>query len=92
MLSRQLHIVGRTADYVTDLPQNGTVVIATGQPPRVTLEKFLFRLQSRVSPGSGTIAPRGSDKDILVVTGNLKHEEVAKSYEFSAKAGDSSND
>jgi ABC-type nitrate/sulfonate/bicarbonate transport system substrate-binding protein len=78
-------IVGRTADYVTDLPQNGTVVNRNWAAAHMaTLERFL----SAFNKGIAWFADeRNRDEaiNILVVTGNLKPDEVAKSYEFFRK-------
>jgi hypothetical protein len=75
--SAGFNIIGRTADYVTDLPQNGTV-IAAGCRPRVHLGKFLSAFNKGVA-WFGDDRNREEAINILVVTGNLKPEEVAKS-------------
>jgi NitT/TauT family transport system substrate-binding protein len=81
------NIVGRTADYVTDLPQNGTVVNRNWAAAHVsTLEKFLSAFNKGVA-WFGDDRNREEVINILVVTGNLKPEEVAKSYEFFRKGG-----
>jgi ABC-type nitrate/sulfonate/bicarbonate transport system substrate-binding protein len=81
------NIVGRTADYVTDLPQNGTVVNRNWAAAHVsTLEKFLSAFNKGVA-WFGDDRNREEAINILVVTGNLKPEEVAKSYEFFRKGG-----
>jgi ABC-type nitrate/sulfonate/bicarbonate transport system substrate-binding protein len=81
------NIVGRTADYVTDLPQNGTVVNRNWAAAHVsTLEKFLSAFNRGVA-WFGDDRNREEAINILVVTGNLKPEEVAKSYEFFRKGG-----
>jgi NitT/TauT family transport system substrate-binding protein len=78
-------VIGRTADYITDLPQNGTVVNrnwAAGHMP--TLQKFLSAFNKGVDWFRDD---RNRDEaiNILAVSGNLKPEEVAKSYEFFRK-------
>jgi NitT/TauT family transport system substrate-binding protein len=81
------NIVGRTADYVTDLPQNGTVVNRNWAAAHMpTLEKFLSAFNKGVA-WFGDDRNRDEAINILVVTGNLKPEEVAKSYEFFRKGG-----
>jgi NitT/TauT family transport system substrate-binding protein len=81
------NIVGRTADYVTDLPQNGTVVNRNWAATHMAaLERFL----SAFNKGIAWFADqRNRDEAIrvLVVSGNLKPEEVAKSYEFFRTGG-----
>jgi NitT/TauT family transport system substrate-binding protein len=81
------NIVGRTADYVTDLPQNGTVVNRYWAAAHMsTLEKFLSAFNKGVA-WFGDERNRDEAINILVVTGNLKPDEVAKSYEFFRKGG-----
>jgi NitT/TauT family transport system substrate-binding protein len=81
------NIVGRTADYVTDLPQNGTVVNRNWAAAHMpTLEKFLSAFNKGVA-WFGDERNRDEAINILVVTGNLKPDEVAKSYEFFRKGG-----
>ena len=80
--SSGLSIIGRTADYITDLPQNGTVVNrnwAAGHMPTVT--KFLAAFNKGVDWFRDD---RNRDEaiNVLVTTGNLKPDEVAKSYDF----------
>jgi ABC-type nitrate/sulfonate/bicarbonate transport system substrate-binding protein len=81
-VSSGLSIIGRTADYITDLPQNGTVVNrnwAAGHMPTVT--KFLAAFNKGVD---WFREDRNRDEaiNVLVSTGNLKPDEVAKSYDF----------
>src|SRR5262245_11294009 len=74
-------VVGRTADYVTDLPQNGTVVnVKWAASHKAALEKFLSALNRGVAWFRDD---RNRDEAIkvLVETGNLKAEDVAKSYD-----------
>jgi NitT/TauT family transport system substrate-binding protein len=81
------NIVGRTADYVTDLPQNGTVVNRNWAAAHMsTLKKFLSAFNKGVA-WFGDERNRDEAIKILVVTGNLKPDEVAKSYEFFRKGG-----
>ena len=78
-------VVGRTADYVTDLPQNGTVVnLNWAATHRATIEKFLSALNRGVAWFRDD---RNRDEAIkvLVETGKLKSEEVARSYDFFRK-------
>src|SRR3984893_6465964 len=79
------NIVGRTADYVTDLPQNGTVVNRNWAAAHMaTARKFLAALQKGVDWFRDD---RNRDEaiNVLAVAGNLKPEEVAKSYDFFRK-------
>jgi NitT/TauT family transport system substrate-binding protein len=75
-------VIGRTADYITDLPQNGIIVNrnwATGHMD--TLRKFLVASQK----GTDWFMDRGNRAeaiDILVRVGKLKPDEVAKSFDF----------
>jgi NitT/TauT family transport system substrate-binding protein len=81
------NIVGRTADYVTDLPQNGTVVNRNWAATHMaTLERFLSAFNKGIAWFTDE---RNRDEAIrvLVVSGNLKPEEVAKSYEFFRNGG-----
>ena len=83
--SAGLSIIGRTADYITDLPQNGTVVNrnwATGHMS--TLTRFLAAFNKGVDWFRDD---RNRDEaiNILVTSGNLKPDEVAKSYDFFRK-------
>jgi ABC-type nitrate/sulfonate/bicarbonate transport system substrate-binding protein len=81
------NIVGRTADYVTDLPQNGIEVNRNWAAAHgAVLEKFL----SAFNQGVAWFADeRNRDEaiSILAVAGNLKPDEVAKSYDFFRKGG-----
>jgi ABC-type nitrate/sulfonate/bicarbonate transport system substrate-binding protein len=80
-------VVGRTADYVTDLPQNGTMVNRNWAAAHIaTLEKFLSAFNKAVA-WFGDERNRDEAINVLVATGNLKPEEVAKSYEFFRKGG-----
>jgi NitT/TauT family transport system substrate-binding protein len=80
-------IVGRTADYVTDLPQNGIEVNRNWAAAHGSvLERFL----SAFNKGVAWFADeRNRDEaiSILAVAGNLKPDEVAKSYDFFRKGG-----
>ena len=79
------NIVGRTADYITDLPQNGTVVNRNWAAGHMsTLERFLAAFNKGVA-WFGDDRNRDEAINILVRSGNLKPEEVAKSYEFFRK-------
>src|ERR1700730_8613204 len=74
--SAGLSIIGRTADYITDLPQNGTVVNrnwATGHMS--TLTRFLAAFNKGVDWFRDD---RNRDEaiNILVTSGNLKPHEV----------------
>ena len=78
-------VIGRTADYITDLPQNGTVVNriwAAGHMSTVT--RFLAAFQKGVDFFRDD---RNRDEAIkvLATSGNLKPDEVAKSYDFFRK-------
>jgi ABC-type nitrate/sulfonate/bicarbonate transport system substrate-binding protein len=81
------NIVGRTADYVTDLPQNGIEVNRNWAAAHGSvLETFL----SAFNKGVAWFADqRNRDEaiNILAVAGNLKPDEVAKSYDFFRKGG-----
>jgi ABC-type nitrate/sulfonate/bicarbonate transport system substrate-binding protein len=83
--SSGLRVIGRTADYITDLPQNGTVVNrnwASGHMSTVT--RFLAAFNKGVDWFRDD---RNRDEAIaiLVTTGKLKPDEVAKSYDFFRK-------
>jgi len=83
--SAGLSIIGRTADYITDLPQNGTVVNrnwATGHMS--TVARFLAAFNRGVDWFRDD---RNRDEaiNVLVTSGNLKPDEVAKSYDFFRK-------
>jgi len=83
--SSGLRIIGRTADYITDLPQNGTVVNrnwANGHMSTVT------RFLAAFNKGVGWFRDdRNRDEaiNILAASGKLKRDEVAKSYDFFRK-------
>jgi NitT/TauT family transport system substrate-binding protein len=75
-------IIGRTADYITDLPQGGTTVNRNWAAGHVdTIRRFLVAFQQGVDWFRDR---RNRDEaiNILVTTGKLKSEEVAKSYDF----------
>src|SRR6266576_739870 len=83
--SAGLSIIGRTADYITDLPQNGTVVNrnwATGHMS--ALSGFLAAFNKGVEWFRDD---RNRDEaiNVLVTNGKLKPDEVAKSYDFFRK-------
>jgi len=83
--SAGLSIIGRTADYITDLPQNGVVVNrnwASGHVP--TVRRFLAAFNKGVDwfRNDGN---RDEAINILVTSGRLKPDEVAKSYDFFRK-------
>jgi ABC-type nitrate/sulfonate/bicarbonate transport system substrate-binding protein len=75
-------VIGRTADYITDLPQNGTVVNRTWAAGHMdTLRRFLVAAQK----GTDWFMDRRNREEaisILVTVGKLKPDEVAKSYDF----------
>jgi ABC-type nitrate/sulfonate/bicarbonate transport system substrate-binding protein len=75
-------VIGRTADYITDLPQNGIVVNRNWAAGHMdTLRRFLVASQK----GTDWFMDRGNREEainILVRVGKLKPEEVAKSYDF----------
>src|SRR5207302_1011643 len=75
-------VIGRTADYITDLPQNGTAVNRNWAAGHMdTLRRFLAALQE----ATGWFMDRRNRNeaiDILVTVGKLKQDEVAKSYDF----------
>ena len=88
--SAGLSIIGRTADYITDLPQNGTVVNRNWAAGHMaTLQRFLVAFNKGVDWFRDD---RNRDEaiNILVTGGNLKPDEVAKSYDFFRKANFSS--
>jgi NitT/TauT family transport system substrate-binding protein len=75
-------VIGRTADYITDLPQNGTVVNRNWAAGHMdTLRGFLFALQ-KGTDWFRDRRNRGEAIKILVDVGKLKPDEVAKSYDF----------
>jgi NitT/TauT family transport system substrate-binding protein len=75
-------VIGRTADYITDLPQNGTVVNRNWAAGHMdTLRRFLVASQK----GTDWFMDRRNREEainILVTVGKLKPEEVGKSYDF----------
>jgi NitT/TauT family transport system substrate-binding protein len=75
-------VIGRTADYITDLPQGGTTVNRNWAVGHMdTLRRFLVAFNK----GFVWFQDRGNRDEainILAVAGKLKPEEVAKSYEF----------
>jgi NitT/TauT family transport system substrate-binding protein len=75
-------VIGRTADYITDLPQNGTVVNRNWAAGHMdTLRRFLVASQK----GTDWFMDRRNREEainILVTVGKLKPDEVAKSYDF----------
>jgi ABC-type nitrate/sulfonate/bicarbonate transport system substrate-binding protein len=75
--SAGLSIIGRTADYITDLPQNGTVVNRNWATGHMSVNKGVDWFRD----------DRNRDEaiNILVITGKLKPDEVAKSYDFFRK-------
>jgi ABC-type nitrate/sulfonate/bicarbonate transport system substrate-binding protein len=84
-VSAGLSVIGRTADYITDLPQNGTVVNRNWASGHMsTVMRFLAAFNKGVDwfRNDGN---RGEAINILVTTGNLKPDEVAKSYDFFRK-------
>jgi len=83
--SSGLRVIGRTADYITDLPQNGTVVNrnwASSHMP--TVMRFLAAFNKGVDWFRDD---RNRDEaiNVLVTAGNLKPEQVAQSYDFFRK-------
>ena len=76
-------VIGRTADYITDLPQGGTTVNrcnwAAGHMD--TLRRFLVAFNKGFD---WFMDRRNRDQaiNILVTLGKLRPEEVAKSYDF----------
>jgi ABC-type nitrate/sulfonate/bicarbonate transport system substrate-binding protein len=83
--SSGLRIIGRTADYITDLPQNGTVVNRNWANGHMsTVKRFL----AAFNKGVGWFRDdRNRDEaiNILAASGKLKRDEVAKSYDFFRK-------
>ena len=75
-------VIGRTADYITDLPQNGAVVNRNWAAGHMnTVRRFLAGLQK----GTGWFMDRRNRAEaiaILVMAGKLKPDEVARSYDF----------
>jgi ABC-type nitrate/sulfonate/bicarbonate transport system substrate-binding protein len=75
-------VIGRTADYITDLPQNGTVVNRNWAAGHMdTVRRFLVALQ-QAAEWFMDRRNRTEAIDILVTVGKLKPDEVEKSYEF----------
>jgi ABC-type nitrate/sulfonate/bicarbonate transport system substrate-binding protein len=75
-------VIGRTADYITDLPQNGTVVNRNWAAGHMdTVRRFLAAYQKATD---WFMDRRNRDEaiKILVTVGKLKQDEVAKSYDF----------
>jgi NitT/TauT family transport system substrate-binding protein len=75
-------VVGRTADYVTDLPQGGTTVNRSWAASHMsTLRRFL----AAFNKGFDWFQDRGNRDEaisILARASRVKSEEAAKSYEF----------
>jgi ABC-type nitrate/sulfonate/bicarbonate transport system substrate-binding protein len=75
-------VVGRTADYITDLPQGGVTVNRDWAAGHIdTVRRFLAALQK----GFDWFQDRRNRDEaitILAEAGKLKPEEVAKSYSF----------
>jgi ABC-type nitrate/sulfonate/bicarbonate transport system substrate-binding protein len=82
VVSHGFPVIGRTADYVTDLPQNGTVVNRNWAADHLdTVRRFLVALQK----GTDWFMDRRNRDEaisILVTAGKLNPTEVAKSYDF----------
>jgi NitT/TauT family transport system substrate-binding protein len=75
-------VIGRTADYITDLPQNGTVVNRNWAAGHLdTVRRFLLAYQ-KATDWFMDRHNRNEAIDILVIAGKLRPEEVAKSYDF----------
>ncbi|HEY7299967.1 MAG TPA: ABC transporter substrate-binding protein [Xanthobacteraceae bacterium] len=75
-------VIGRTADYITDLPQNGTVVNRNWAAGHLdTVRRFLAAYQ-KATDWFMDRRNRQEAIDILVAAGKLKPDEVAKSYDF----------
>jgi ABC-type nitrate/sulfonate/bicarbonate transport system substrate-binding protein len=75
-------VIGRTADYVTDLPQNGTVVNRNWAAGRMDTVR---RFHAALNKGFDWFLDRRNRQEainILVTVGKLKPDEVAKSYDF----------
>src|SRR5947209_8946333 len=75
-------VIGRTADYITDLPQNGTVVNRNWAAGHMdTVRRFLAALQK----GADWFMDRrnrGEAIKMLATAGKLKPQDVAKSHDF----------
>ena len=70
---------------MTDLPQNGTMVNRNWAAGHMdTLKKFLSAFNKAVA-WFGDESNRDEAINVLVISGNLKPEEVAKSYDFFRK-------
>jgi len=83
--SAGLNVIGRTADYITDLPQNGTVANRNWASGHMSaLSRFLVAFNKGVDWFRDD-RNRGEAINILVAAGNLKPDEVAKSYDFFRK-------
>jgi|HubBroStandDraft_5_1064220.scaffolds.fasta_scaffold04432_6 NitT/TauT family transport system substrate-binding protein len=75
-------VIGRTADYITDLPQNGTTVNLNWAAGHIdTMRRYLAAFNQGVAWFRDR-QNRDEAIKILVDAGNLKPEEVAKSYDF----------
>jgi len=83
--SSGLRVIGRTADYITDLPQNGTVVNRNWATSHMsTVARFLAAFNKGVDWFRDD-RNRNEAINVLVTAGNLKPDEVAKSYAFFRK-------
>jgi NitT/TauT family transport system substrate-binding protein len=75
-------VLGRTADHITDLPQNGTVVNRNWAAGNMdTVRRFLGAFQKGFD-WFRERRNRAEAIDVLVTAGKLRPDEVAKSYEF----------
>jgi len=75
-------VIGRTADYITDLPQGGTTVNRNWAAAHMdTAKKFLVAFNKAVDWFRDR-TNRDEAINILAAAGNLKPAEVAKSYDF----------
>jgi NitT/TauT family transport system substrate-binding protein len=75
-------VVGRTADYITDLPQGGVTVNRNWAADHIdTVRRFLVALNKGFDWFQDR-ANRDEAINILAEAGKLKPEEVAKSYSF----------
>jgi NitT/TauT family transport system substrate-binding protein len=81
-VSDGFQVIGRTADYIKDMPQNGTVVNRNWAARHMdTVQRFLVALQKGFDwfrDGRN----RNEAISILVTVGRLHPDEVAKSYDF----------
>jgi ABC-type nitrate/sulfonate/bicarbonate transport system substrate-binding protein len=75
-------VVGRTADYITDLPQNGTVVNRNWAAGHMDTVRKVMAVLQKGTDWFYDRANRQEAIDILVRVGRLKPDEVAKSYDF----------